>query len=59
MMDADNIKLVIFDIDGTLVDAYSAMVKRLTARYYSRVTRYGSGGFLKARLAAGKKAAAQ
>jgi propionate CoA-transferase len=48
-----------FTILPTLVDAYSAMVKRLTARYYSRVTRYGSGGFLKARLAAGKKAAAQ
>jgi hypothetical protein len=26
------------------------MVKRLTARFYSRVTRYGTGGFLKARL---------
>ncbi len=48
-----------FTILPTLVDTYSAMVKRLTARYYSRVTRYGSGGFLKARLAAGKKAAAQ
>jgi len=46
-----------FTILPTLVDAYSAMVKRLTARYYSRVTRYGSGGFLKARLAAGKVAA--
>ncbi len=48
-----------FTILPTLVDTYSAMVKRLTARYYSRVTRYGSGGFLKARLAAGKKAVAQ
>ena len=26
------------------------MVQRLSTRYYSRVTRYGSGGFLKARL---------
>ena len=48
-----------FTILPTLVDAYSAMVRRLTTRYYSRVTRYGSGGFLKARLEAGKKAAAQ
>ena len=39
-----------FTILPTLVDAYSAMVKRLTARFYSRVTRYGTGGFLKARL---------
>jgi len=39
-----------FSIIPTLVDAYSAMVKRLTARFYSRVTRYGTGGFLKARL---------
>ena len=28
------------------------MVKRLTERFYSRVTRYGTGGFLKARLEA-------
>lgn len=34
----------------TLVDAYSAMARRLSARYYSRVTRYGTGGFLKAKL---------
>jgi propionate CoA-transferase len=39
-----------FTILPTLVDAYSAMVKRLTTRFYSRVTRYGTGGFLKARL---------
>ena len=26
------------------------MVQRLTDRFYSRVTRYGTGGFLKARL---------
>ncbi len=45
-----------FTILPTLVDAYSAMVKRLTARFYSRVTRYGSSGFLKARLDAGKMA---
>jgi propionate CoA-transferase len=34
----------------TLIDDYSAMVKRLTDRFYSRVTRYGTGGFLKAKL---------
>ena len=39
-----------FSIMPTLVDAYSAMVKRLTTRFYSRVTRYGTVGFLKARL---------
>jgi propionate CoA-transferase len=33
-----------------LVDSYSAMVVRLTQRFYSRVTRYGTGGFLKAKL---------
>ena len=42
-----------FTIAPTLVDSYSAMVRRLTTRYYSRVTRYGAGGFLKARVAAG------
>ncbi len=46
-----------FTILPTLVDAYSAMVRRLTGRFYSRVTRYGSGGFLKARLDAGKMGA--
>ena len=35
-----------------LIDDYSVMVKRLTERFYSRVTRYGTGGFLKARLEA-------
>ena len=33
-----------------LVDDYSAMVNRLNARFSSRVTRYGTGGFLKAKL---------
>ncbi len=45
-----------FTILPTLVDAYSAMVRRLTQRFYSRVTRYGSGGFVKARLHAGNVA---
>ncbi len=39
-----------FTILPGLVDEYSAMVKRLTDRFYSRVTRYGTGGFLKAKL---------
>ncbi|HSV48271.1 MAG TPA: acyl CoA:acetate/3-ketoacid CoA transferase [Ramlibacter sp.] len=39
-----------FSILPGLVDAWSEMVARVTARYYSRVTRYGTGGFLKARL---------
>lgn len=39
-----------FSIQPGLIDDYSAMVQRLSTRYYSRVTRYGSGGFLKARL---------
>ncbi len=38
----------------TLIDEYAAMVSRLTAAHYSRVTRYGTGGFLKARLEAGR-----
>ncbi|HUR90186.1 MAG TPA: acyl CoA:acetate/3-ketoacid CoA transferase [Ramlibacter sp.] len=39
-----------FTIVPTLVDAYSAMVDRVTGRYYSAVTRYGTVGFLKAKL---------
>ena len=39
-----------FSIQADLVDDYSAMVSRLTARFYSRVTRYAASGFLKARL---------
>ena len=41
-----------FSIQPLLIDDYSAMVQRLSAHYYSRVTRYGTGGFLKARLEA-------
>ena len=41
-----------FSISPRLFDGYSAMVRRLSERYYSRVTRYGTGGFLKARLEA-------
>ena len=39
-----------FTIAPTLIDAYTAMVQRLADRFYSRTTRYGTGGFLKARL---------
>jgi propionate CoA-transferase len=39
-----------FSILAGLVEDYSAMVTRLTERFYSRVTRYGTGGFLKAKL---------
>lgn len=41
-----------FDLAPHLLEAYSSMVARLSERHYSRVTRYGSGGFLKARLEA-------
>ena len=40
-----------------LIDDYTAMVKRLTERFYRRVTRYGSAGFLKARLEGGRSPA--
>jgi propionate CoA-transferase len=39
-----------FSIRPELVDAYTAMVDRLSERYYARVTRYAASGFLKARL---------
>ncbi|MCW5667219.1 MAG: acyl CoA:acetate/3-ketoacid CoA transferase [Piscinibacter sp.] len=39
-----------FSIPAELMDAYTAMVQRLAARYYGRVTRYAASGFLKARL---------
>jgi len=41
-----------FTILPALLDSYSAMVQGLKRRFYSRVTRYGTGGFLKARLEA-------
>ena len=41
-----------FSIRPELMDDYDAMVRRLTERYYARVTRYGASGFVKARLAA-------
>lgn len=39
-----------FTIAPTLFEAYSQMVQQLKQRFYSRVTRYGTGSFLKARL---------
>ncbi|MEO5695732.1 MAG: acyl CoA:acetate/3-ketoacid CoA transferase [Burkholderiaceae bacterium] len=42
-----------FSIRPELMDDYSAMVQRLSARYYARVTRYGASGFVKARLEPG------
>lgn len=42
-----------FGIAPELVDPYAAMVRALTADHYGRVTRYGTTGFLKSRLAGG------
>ena len=39
-----------FNIRPELMDSYSAMVARLTAAFYGRVTRYAASSFLKARL---------
>ena len=39
-----------FSIRPELMDAYSAMVRRLTERYYDKVTRYAASGFVKSRL---------
>jgi len=39
-----------FSIRPELMDAYSAMVQRLSERYYDRVTRYAASSFVKARL---------
>jgi len=54
--DEDRVAVVVnydnFSILPALIDDYSAMVQRLAARYYGQVTRYGTGGFLKARLEA-------
>jgi propionate CoA-transferase len=46
-----------FTILPALMDAYSSMVQGLKRRFYSRVTRYGTGGFLKARLERGARPA--
>jgi propionate CoA-transferase len=39
-----------FSIRPELMDAYGAMVARLTERFYAKVTRYAASGFVKARL---------
>ena len=39
-----------FSIAPKLMDDYQAMVQRLAERFYARATRYGTSGFLKARL---------
>jgi propionate CoA-transferase len=38
-----------FTILPPLLDAYTSMVQGLKRRFYSRVTRYGAGGFVKAK----------
>ena len=54
--DEDRVAVVVnydnFNILPALIDDYSTMVQRLAARFYGQVTRYGTGGFLKARLEA-------
>jgi propionate CoA-transferase len=40
-----------FQIDAALEDDWAAMVARTAGRFYSKVTRYGSAGFVRARLA--------
>ena len=42
-----------FSIRPELMDAYSAMVQRLTQRYYEHVTRYAASSFIRARLGTG------
>jgi propionate CoA-transferase len=42
-----------FSIRPELMEAYSAMVQRLTQRYYEHVTRYAASGFVRARLGLG------
>jgi propionate CoA-transferase len=46
-----------FIVAPSLLDAYTHMTQRLKQRFYSRITRYGTGGFLKARLTASRRAA--
>ena len=44
-------------IEPAVFDLYAAMVERLVATYYSHVTRYGTSGFLRMKLAADAAAA--
>ena len=39
-----------FSIVPELLDGYTAMVQELTDRFYSRVTRYTTSGFLRVKL---------
>ncbi|MFN7571611.1 MAG: acyl CoA:acetate/3-ketoacid CoA transferase [Betaproteobacteria bacterium] len=39
-----------FELAPEIEDSYAAMVKRLTERYYWGVSRYGTSGFLRAKL---------
>ncbi len=39
-----------FHLDADVEDAYAAMVRELSDRYYLNVTRYSTGGFLRAKL---------
>jgi propionate CoA-transferase len=41
-----------FELPDELEDAWGEMVQALVARYYLNVTRYGAGGFLRAKLGA-------
>ena len=44
-----------FGIAPELLDEYSAMVRGLAAEFYGRVTRYGTTGFVKSRLAGSRE----
>jgi propionate CoA-transferase len=44
-----------FEIAPEVEDEYAAMVKRLEDRYYTRVTRFSTSGFLRAKLGAALK----
>jgi len=39
-----------FELDPEATDAWAAMVQDLVSRYYLKVTRYGTSGFLRAKL---------
>jgi propionate CoA-transferase len=45
-----------FSVPAHLADAYAALVRDLTERYYERVTRYTSSAFLRLRLGAALQA---
>jgi len=45
-----------FHLDPQVADAYAAMVRELSDRYYENVTRYGNAGFSRSLLGAALKA---